>query len=176
MPASPSLVLLRALLLVALAACLGCDGPRRAAAPAPMPITAAELRKITSDPSRPVVLVNVWATWCEPCKEELPALVKLRHEYAAQGLELILVSADFDRTTEDLVKFLAANGIDFPTYLKTERDADFIGAIDPDWSGAIPVSFLHVKGESVDFWEGAATYDAFARKVTQALAMAREGS
>lgn len=121
------------------------------------------------DPARKVVLINVWASWCEPCREELPALVRLRNEVAPQGVEIVLVSADFDKTTDELVSFLAQYGIDFPTYLKTERDAEFIAALDPEWSGAIPASFLYVDGQAVDFWEGAATYEAFARKVKDAL-------
>ncbi len=42
----------------------------------------------------PLVLINFWASWCEPCKEELPALVKLEKKYSAQGLKIILVSID----------------------------------------------------------------------------------
>ena len=163
-----------ALLLALLAA--GCARVSKPIAPAPTPITAAELKQRAMDPAAKVVLVNVWATWCEPCREELPALVRLRREMSGQGVEIILVSADFDKTTEDLVAFLGKNGIDFPTFLKTERDAAFIEALDPDWSGAIPVSFLYVDGQAVDFWEGAATYEAFARKVKEALQLASKAS
>jgi thiol-disulfide isomerase/thioredoxin len=147
----------------------GCARGPRVVAPPPTPITAAELKQKAADPASKVVLVNVWATWCEPCREELPALVRLRRELAADGVQVILVSADFDKTTEELVAFLEKNGIDFPTYLKTEKDSAFIEAMDADWSGAIPVSFLYVDGQSVDFWEGAATYEAFNRKVREAL-------
>ena len=157
--------------LVLVAGGSACSRGPKVVAPPPTPITAAELKQRVADPANKVMLVNVWATWCEPCREELPALVRLRRELAPEGVQVILVSADFDKTTEDLVKFLGENGIDFPTFLKTEKDAAFIEAMEQDWSGAIPVSFLYVEGQLVDFWEGAATYEAFARKVREAMTL-----
>lgn len=143
---------------------------RQGAAPAPQPVTAAQLREMTRDPAAKLVLINVWATWCGPCREEMPALVKLRHEEEANGVKVVLVSADFDVPTGKLVEFLDGHDVDFPTYLKTEKDADFIAALEPAWSGAIPATFVYSKGELVDFWEGKATYETFVRKVRESLA------
>src|SRR4051812_35688402 len=42
----------------------------------------------------PLVLVNVWATWCDPCREELPDLLRVYREHRAQGLRLVMISAD----------------------------------------------------------------------------------
>jgi thiol-disulfide isomerase/thioredoxin len=156
--------------LLALATC--CAKPRPAAAPAPVPVTADRIKEMTNDPSAQLVLVNVWATWCGPCREEMPALVRLRHE-GPPGVTIIMVSADFDVPTDKLVEFLTTNGVDFPTYLKTEKDTDFIAGLEPDWSGAIPATFLYSKGKLIDFWEGKATYETFVRKVREALGEAR---
>ncbi len=41
-----------------------------------------------------VVLLNIWATWCEPCKEEMPAMERLHRELGDQGLEVVAVSVD----------------------------------------------------------------------------------
>ena len=49
------------------------------------------------------VLVNFWATWCAPCKIETPWLVELRSQYAAQGFEILGVSAD-DLDRDDATK------------------------------------------------------------------------
>jgi len=137
-------------------------------APAPTPITLAQLKERAAATTPKVVLVNVWATWCGPCREELPALVKLQRETAGQGVDIVLVSADTDVPVEKMVDFLTSNGVTFQTYLKTEGDTEFMKGLTPDWSGAIPATFVYEKGEMVDFWEGKATYDTFAAKVTSA--------
>jgi thiol-disulfide isomerase/thioredoxin len=163
-PAAPGLAL--AGLLIA-SACSRSPG-EATHAPAPTPITLAQLRERTASPTPKVVLVNVWATWCGPCREELPALVKLQRETAGQGIDIVLVSADTDVPMEKMVEFLTSNGVTFQTYLKTEGDTEFMKGLTPDWSGAIPATFVYEKGELVDFWEGKATYDTFAAKVTAA--------
>jgi thiol-disulfide isomerase/thioredoxin len=54
-----------------------------------------------------VVLLNFWATWCAPCKDDLPVLKKLYAQYHAQGLEVVGVSCDNDG--QELVKFMGQN-------------------------------------------------------------------
>ena len=156
------------------AACTNCSrlqpSPKPIVAPTPQPVTVADIQKLTKDPSAKAILVNVWASWCMPCREELPALVQLQHELGDQGLKLILVSADFDVPMDKLTTFLAGQGVDFPTYLKVEKDQDFMKALSSDWAGAIPVTFLYTNdGELFDFWEGMATKDVFTAKVRAAM-------
>ncbi len=59
----------------------------------------------TDDWKGKVILVDFWATWCGPCREELPRVTKLYADYHAKGLEVLGVSNDF--STDDLAKFLA---------------------------------------------------------------------
>src|ERR1700682_251537 len=47
-----------------------------------------------SDLRGKVVFLNLWATWCEPCKEEMPAMERLWHRYKAQGLMVVALSMD----------------------------------------------------------------------------------
>jgi peroxiredoxin len=47
-----------------------------------------------------VVLLNVWATWCEPCKEEMPAMERIHQDLGADGLEVVAVSVDMEGTDE----------------------------------------------------------------------------
>ncbi len=56
-----------------------------------------------------VILINFWATWCAPCREETPALVRLSNKYKADGLEVIGVSLDRDGT-EVIKEFVAEYG------------------------------------------------------------------
>jgi thiol-disulfide isomerase/thioredoxin len=108
-----------------------------------MPATAPEiLRAVRASDSR-VVLVNVWATWCMPCRKEFPDLVRLSRNYAKRGLEVIFVSGDFDDQRSQVVEFLAAHGVRGDTYLKAGKDQEFIDTFDPDWSGALPATFIY---------------------------------
>ncbi len=56
-----------------------------------------------------VAVVNFWATWCGPCREELPMLDRLASAYSARGVRFIAISADEDRNRPQLERFLAAN-------------------------------------------------------------------
>jgi thiol-disulfide isomerase/thioredoxin len=57
--------------------------------------SAADVLAAVRAPGARAVLVNIWATWCVPCREEMPDLLRLRRTYADRGLRLILVSGDF---------------------------------------------------------------------------------
>jgi cytochrome c biogenesis protein CcmG, thiol:disulfide interchange protein DsbE len=59
-----------------------------------------------------VVVIDFWATWCAPCKEELPVLQKLYKKYAAQGLVVVGVSVDKDAA--NIPSFLKKLGVTFP--------------------------------------------------------------
>ena len=59
-----------------------------------------------------VVIVDFWATWCAPCKEELPILQKLYKKYGAQGLVIVGVSVDKDAS--NIQSFVKKLGLSFP--------------------------------------------------------------
>ena len=68
-----------------------------------------------------VVLLNVWATWCHPCREEIPILQALHERYAARGLELIGVSVDA-RGEEDTIREFANDfGMTYPLWLDPDE-------------------------------------------------------
>ncbi|MBX3025985.1 TlpA family protein disulfide reductase [bacterium] len=112
------------------------------AAPAPVPATAAQVLDAVKAADARVVVVNVWATWCIPCREEMPDLLRLRRAYRDRGVALLLVSGDFAAEREQAAAFLGEQGVDFPTYIKTGDDMAFINALDPQWSGALPATFI----------------------------------
>jgi peroxiredoxin len=66
------------------------------------------------------VLLNVWATWCHPCRDEIPALQALHERYKARGLELIGVSIDVDGADEAIREFMRDFRMTYPIW----RDPD----------------------------------------------------
>jgi thiol-disulfide isomerase/thioredoxin len=93
---------------------------------------------------RPLV-VNFWATWCDPCREEFPDLVKLDQQYRPQGIDFIAVSLDdLAIIKTEVPKFLRQMRATMPAYLLNVSDPDeVIKAVDPQWSGALPATFLY---------------------------------
>jgi len=119
------------------------------------PTTAEGVLAAVRQPGPSAVLVNVWATWCAPCREEFPDLMRLHQAYRERGLKLILVSADFDDQLPAVKRFLARQRVDFPTYLKTGDDMRFINTLSPRWTGALPATFIYdATGQLRYFSEG----------------------
>jgi thiol-disulfide isomerase/thioredoxin len=131
--------------------------------------TFAALR---AQPGTRAVFVNLWATWCEPCKEEMPDLVRFARDPRAKGVRVMLISADPRAEQEEVGKYLASLGVDFTTYLKTGDDMEFINGIDPAWDGTIPASWLFdPAGKQAHRWNGKLTFDDLLRRL-DALASA----
>ncbi|HSD72214.1 MAG TPA: TlpA disulfide reductase family protein, partial [Thermoanaerobaculia bacterium] len=104
---------------------------------APMPrlegeLDAAGLKQAVARERGRVVLLNFWATWCVPCREEFPELSKLQVRHHEAGLRVIGVSTDFPKERAAVEKFLAGEQPSFPSYLKKSGgdDEDFINAVD----------------------------------------------
>lgn len=110
-----------------------------------------------------VLLVNFWATWCEPCREEFPALVRLHDTYRGRGLSLVAISMDEPESVADIAKFLQSEGAQFGSYRHDFRDfGAFVDTINPQWGGGIPASFLFDRnGKLVASWQGATSYEEF---------------
>ncbi|MEW5916267.1 MAG: TlpA disulfide reductase family protein [Gemmatimonadota bacterium] len=76
-------------------------------------IDAPFLEKSLNDYRGNVVILNVWATWCEPCIVEMPSLEKLHRRYGAQGLRIVAVSVDAPGSTEQIRQFRERFGLTF---------------------------------------------------------------
>lgn len=124
-----------------------------AAAPARVvaPVTPGGYRAAVVAPHRGrVLLVNFWATWCEPCREELPALVRAWR--ASRGaFDVVLVSADSLRLKDGVVAaVLDGLAVPFPCLIESADDPqDFIDAVDPRWQGELPHTIVYGPGGAV---------------------------
>jgi thiol-disulfide isomerase/thioredoxin len=121
-----------------------------------VPLDEAGLTKLLQAHKGKVVLINFWATWCAPCRAEMPQLVKMEAAMRDRGLRLITVSADEPEQESDAARFLEKTGVSAPHYIKRAKDDDrFITAVDAKWGGALPATFLYDrKGNKVRSFVG----------------------
>lgn len=118
----------------------------------------------------PLVLINFWASWCEPCKEELPALKKLEEKLGAKGLKVILISIDDHEEIDEAKSFLRDNSIAFTSFYKGSQPLKFVSQIYPKWSGAVPATLLMNRDLKIlDAWEGDTTLEEFEERVAPFL-------
>jgi thiol-disulfide isomerase/thioredoxin len=110
------------------------------------PVTPAEYEAKVVRPHRGrVLLVNFWATWCEPCREEMPALLSAATKMKSKGADVVLVSADDLKLRDTRVrKFLQRLRVDVACFIETSEDPQtFIDRVDPKWGGELPRSALY---------------------------------
>ncbi len=81
------------------------------------------------------VLLNFWATWCEPCKLEMPWFIELQKQYGPQGLQVLGVAMD-DSGKDTIAKFAHNMGVDYPVLLGKESVSDQYGGLE-----YLPTSF-----------------------------------
>ncbi|HET7395730.1 MAG TPA: TlpA disulfide reductase family protein [Gammaproteobacteria bacterium] len=87
-----------------------------------------------------VMLVNFWATWCPPCREEIPLLVKLQAKYAARGLQVIGIATD--ETDEDGVRtFTRHMLVNYPILMGNEQVSQMVAGLGGDLIG-LPYTLL----------------------------------
>jgi thiol-disulfide isomerase/thioredoxin len=111
-----------------------------------IPVNEAGFQSLVNSHKGKVVVYDFWATWCAPCRAELPQLVKLAAKLRSQGVEVITISADEVEQKAAAEKFIQKYSVEGPTYLQQAASDDhFINAIDPKWGGALPALFLYDK-------------------------------
>ena len=119
-----------------------------------------------------VVFVNLWATWCIPCVQELPEIDHLQTRYRDRGLVVLAVSFDKPEKLETEVReFFAKRAPNLVSYLQTEEDEyDFVSVLDPEWIGGLPTSFfIDREGEVADHFIGRLTYQDMERRTLRLL-------
>jgi len=120
-----------------------------------------------------VLVVDFWATWCSPCREEMPGVVALAHTYAKEGVQLTTVSADDSGEIHEAERFLDSVHAPTPRYIKRSKDdGAFIEAVDTAWTGALPALFVYDRtGRKVRALFGETPADTLAAVLRAAMAV-----
>lgn len=120
-----------------------------------------------------VVLVNFWATWCEPCKTEIPWLIEFNHKYGPKGLVILGVAMDDDgkKVVEPWVKMQrfdvkgTQDPMDYPILLGNDKIADKFGGI-----LGLPTSMLYSRdGRKIKTIVGLINYDDLTKALDREL-------
>jgi len=118
----------------------------------------------------PLILLNFWASWCQPCKEELPAIKSLNEEFAGKGLKVILISIDDPDEVDIAINYLKDNALDFTTFYKGGQSLKFVSHIYPQWTGAVPATLLMNSDLKIlDAWEGDSSLEELKQRVQKQL-------
>ena len=140
------------------------QGLSKAAAAKPAPDGAVKVTEIKEEELKTLLgaggarerplLVNFWATWCEPCREEFPDLVKIKGQYPSERLDFVIVSlddaADIGKAVPEFLAQTHAGSL--PAYLLNAADQEAaINLVDPTWSGELPATFLYDRAGKMVF-------------------------
>ncbi len=163
--------------MLVLSACYSGGGPKRSVDGGGGPAMLAGAPAVSFDVARlgggtdsladhhgSVVLMNFWATWCPPCKEEMPALEALYHEYHAHGL--VVLGIDQGESAAAAGAFARAHGVTFPILI----DADQRYASSYVSIGLPTTVIVGRDGHVVRGIDGAQTLDQFRANVRPLLA------
>jgi peroxiredoxin len=116
------------------------------------------VRELAKNDTEKLRVINVWATWCIPCIEELPELVTINRMYRKRRFEMITISLDGIGNKDQALRFLKQKHVAATNYIFDSDDRDkFAEALDPKWPGPLPYTIVIAPGGKVIYRK----HDAF---------------
>jgi thiol-disulfide isomerase/thioredoxin len=111
-----------------------------------------------------LTLVNLWATWCQPCREEMPALDDVRRRYHPRNVEIVGIALDKKRA--EVRRFLAEHKVSYPILFASERTVPALGDLE-----SVPTSLLlGPQGEVLEVIVGAVNVKELTAEIEESLA------
>ena len=125
-----------------------------------------------SDYKGKAVVLNFWATWCPPCKEEIPWFVDLQKQYGSEGLAILSLDTDDDASEQDVVAFAQKMGINYPVMRGSDEVESLYGGVD-----GLPTTFyIGRDGRVLNRVEGLHSHYEIESSIKEALAQSASAS
>jgi peroxiredoxin len=113
-------------------------------------LSEAGVAKLARNDSKKLLVVNLWATWCSQCVEELPEFVTMNRMYRGREFQLVTLSMDEPEKEEAVLKVLAKKHVAATNYILDMKDRDkFAEILDKDWPGPLPYTLLIAPGGKI---------------------------
>jgi thiol-disulfide isomerase/thioredoxin len=133
-------------------------------------VSPDQIHELIAENRGNVVIVNFWASWCPPCIEEFPDIIRVYDELHSEGLEVIAVSMNLDDELADIEDFLSNFDPPFPIYRAATYDDAFFQGVSDNWFGEMPTTFIvDTGGEAVRLYKRQLTYEELALDVAALL-------
>ena len=108
------------------------------------------VRSLVANESNKLRVINVWATWCGPCREELPEFVTMHRMYRKRDFELITVSADLPEKKEQALAVLKEVHASCRNFVfQGKNEYELAEALDSQWQGALPYTIVVAPGGKI---------------------------
>lgn len=135
-------------------------------------IDEAKLDSLVQNRSGKALFINMWATWCVPCREEFPDLIKLAEYTQNRDIEIVGISVDYADEIDSKVKpFLQSQQVNFKNFIQNfDRQEKLISLLHTEWAGALPASFIYNdQGIQILFMPGKHSFQEFKSKIDSLL-------
>jgi thiol-disulfide isomerase/thioredoxin len=118
------------------------------------PVTAEELKKLRSNPTNKVLLVNFWATWCGPCISEMPAIQETWRMFRHRDVDLVTISANYPDEKNGVLKILESQHASSRNLQFASDDTYAMqAAFDAHWDAGVPFTMVIAPGGRVIYQE-----------------------
>jgi thiol-disulfide isomerase/thioredoxin len=135
-------------------------------------INEAGLEQLLTQREGKSLFLNVWATWCVPCIEEFPDIVKLSKNYSGTNIKFVGLSVDYpDEIDSKIIPFLKTQQANFTNFVQNfDKQENLINRLNKDWNGALPATFIFSKrGKLISYLPGKHNYFYFAKELEKIL-------